>query len=333
LLTFNTVKAGCGNKSLIAFLLDFWDYENSAYIKEKLLHGHSESRRHCIEATRYVKSKWAPYFKKRQLDSLTRQDFRDFALSLRETRTPKSINNVLSVGIVGIRWAFAEGMIPEDPTRGLIRFTGGESKRDILTEAETVKLFSIKWEDKRAYAGALLAATGGLRAGEVRGIRKEDIGDLILTVNHSWSDFDGLKSTKTGEVRRVPLLPQVRALLIELLEDSPFKELENPFVFYSEVPDKPLSDKVLLNNLKREIKKAGIDLAGRAVVFHSFRHFYASRISEIMSAEEVMRVTGHRSRAVFDSYASHIEDKNLEEMGKAGAKVFKKILPFIKKGA
>jgi hypothetical protein len=186
LVDFPVTKAGPGKQGLIPFLLAFWNYDQSPYIQDKLLHGHSESRRHCVEAARRVKNRWAAYFADRALNSITRQDLRDFALSMKTAISPKTINNVLSVGIVAIRWAFTEGLIAEDPTRGLVRFSGGETKRDVLTEAETEALFAADWKDNRVYAGALLAATTGLRSGEVRDIRKDDIGDLILTVKHSY---------------------------------------------------------------------------------------------------------------------------------------------------
>ena len=64
-----------------------------------------------------------------------------------------------------------------------------------------------------------------------------------------------------------------------------------------------------------------------SIVFHSFRHYWAARMADHMEAEKLSRVTGHKSRAIFDHYANHIIDENLEEIGKIGAKVFGKILP------
>jgi integrase len=115
--------------------------------------------------------------------------------------------------------------------------------------------------------------------------------------------------------------------MMELLAENPYKT-ENPFVFYSEFKDKPLTAKCLLNCLKREIKKAGIELAGRKVDFHSFRHYYASRMLDKAEAEQVMRITGHRTKAVFETYSAHLEDKNIEAMAETGRKVFENILRF-----
>ncbi|GHV07563.1 hypothetical protein FACS189485_18070 [Spirochaetia bacterium] len=45
-------------------------------------------------------------------------------------------------------------------------------------------------------------------------------------------------------------------------------------------------------------------------------------------AEDIMRTTGHKTKAVFDEYADHIENENLEKMGKVAANVFGNVLSF-----
>jgi hypothetical protein len=51
-------------------------------------------------------------------------------------------------------------------------------------------------------------------------------------------------------------------------------------------------------------------------------------------AAEIMRTTGHKTKAVFDEYADHVEVENLEKMGKVAARVFANIVKFSdKKGA
>jgi integrase len=334
LLDVGITKVGPGRRELIPFLLDFWDFDKSAYIRDKLAHGHRITRRYCHEAALIIAHHWQPYFKGVALNSVTKHDLRNFSLALHETgKAAKTVNNVLLMGTTALKWAFTEGMIPVDVTIGLTRFTGGETRRDILTEAETEALFAVKWTDRRAYAGALLAATAGLRSGEVRAIRRIDIGELILNVDHSWSDFDGLKSPKNGEARRVPLLPAVRGLLMELLAETPHTDIEDPYVFYSEAPDKPISGELLRRGLLRAIKAAGIDTTGRKVDFHSFRHYYASRMADRMAADKVARITGHRSKAMAEHYQAHVTEAVIAEAGQKAGEAFSGILQFNRKGA
>jgi hypothetical protein len=51
-------------------------------------------------------------------------------------------------------------------------------------------------------------------------------------------------------------------------------------------------------------------------------------MADRMTADQVSRITGHKSRAIFDIYADHITRENIEEVGKVGAEVFANILQF-----
>ena len=151
-----------------------------------------------------------------------------------------------------------------------------------------------------------------------------------MNVKYSWSNHDGLKCPKNGEARRVPLLPEVRAKLLELARDNPYGP--EGFIFYGNLADKPINRNVLLDGLKEALAGIGIDAEGRGIVLHSWRHFYAARMVDCMTADQVSRVTGHKSRAVYEEYADHITEENLEEVGRVGAEVFGNILQF-RKGA
>jgi integrase len=156
-----------------------------------------------------------------------------------------------------------------------------------------------------------------------------------LHITHTWSGKDGLKAgTKNGETRKVPVLPEVKDRIIKLLEANPHGG-KNPFVFWGINPDRPSKEGDFLRwGLKAALEKAGIEYKARKIVFHSWRHFYCARMADRMTAEQIQRVSGHKSRAVFDAYADHVIDENIVEMGKAGEEIFSKILPFpIKQGA
>jgi integrase len=89
---------------------------------------------------------------------------------------------------------------------------------------------------------------------------------------------------------------------------------------------------VLGEALQKQCAIIGVDWKSRNIVFHSWRHFYAARMSDIKTAEEVARITGHKSRAVFDEYAAHVEKQNLEDMGRAAQQVFGGVLEALPAG-
>jgi len=331
LIDIPAVKSGKGTVLFTEFLKTFWDFETSPYVREKLAHGHSIGKRHCYEMRHRLNRYWLPTFEGRPLNSMTRQDLKDFSLSLADRGlTPASINKIMFVGKTSLSWAFREGLIPVDPTVGLVNFTGDAKKRGVLTPHEAQTLFASRWKNKRAYVASLLACTTGMRSGEVLALRQEDIGERVLNVRHSWSEFDGIKTPKNGDTRRVPLLPEVKAQLLELARNNPHGP--EGFIFYSDITDKPIDRNVLLDGLQDALAGIGIDAKARGIVFHSWRHYYAARMADRMTADQVSRITGHKSRAVFDEYANHITEENLEEVGRIGAEVFGNVLQFRKVG-
>ena len=116
----------------------------------------------------------------------------------------------------------------------------------------------------------------------------------------------------------MPLLPEVRTALLDLLKDNPHST-DDSFVFYSLQPDKPCDCKVLLNGLKNamdtvnmefmdmakkvklEKPEIAIDYKGRNITFHSWRHWFCSKITEIIDGEKVAKVSGHLTEAVFEN--------------------------------
>jgi integrase len=429
LIAFPTVKPGKGNVDFVTFLTGFWDYEKSSYVLDKLSHGYSIGQRHCYEMGNRVKTDWASYFMGRTLDTITSVDLKNFSRYLAEPKentekkgrggkrtknlSPKSIQKIMQSGTTALSWAFREKMIAVDPGDGLLKYIGGSKKRGVLTPAEAKAVFSVRWPDRRAFVANLFSCTTGLRAGEVLALRESDLSSSpYLNITYSWSPIDGLKAPKNGEARTVPLLPEVRELLFDLLKKNPYSgEVEDPFIFYGKLPGKPLDEKVLLKSFKAACRDVGNNPAGwtldrtavegngslwmikgekdakgklqriwsnplkipdeenliafskkgtsgglpnkcievryrrsleepktpmviepeiRDVVFHSHRHYYIARMADKMAAEQLMRITGHKSLAVFEEYADHIISENLELAGATGAEVFGNILAFHK---
>ena len=342
LLSLPAVKPGPGNVGFIGFLETFWDYDKSPYVREKLAHGHSIHRSHCHLRLLSVKF-YKNYFTDKPLHSVTKQDLKDFILHLAELRkkpkgdkkqpaeklTAAYRDNIMTAGKTALKWAYDEGLIPADPTAGLKKICGESKKRGILTQAEAEKIFhEVEWSDKRAFTASLIACTTGLRSGEVLALRKSDIQEKFLLIRHSWSAMDKLKTTKTNAERKVNLYPEVKAKILELLDENPFKKTADPFIFYSLYKGQPVDGKILLDGFKDACDAAGIAHKERNIGFHSWRHYWAAYMAGRMEKDKLILSTGHKTKAVFDEYASHEIAENLEEVGKVGAEVFGNILQF-----
>jgi integrase len=342
-------KSGNGSIPFNQYLENFWTYSTSRYVQERLAHGFVIGKGHCYNSLNRAKSHWFPAFCGKKLNEITREDLKNFAIALSKKKvymvscygpvskpvrilpeaekvlSPATINKILITGFTALKWAYHEGLIPSNPAEGMSRFSGKKRKRGVLTPVEAERVFAARWNDNRAYCAALLSCTTGLRSGEIRALRKSDIGKDFLYIRHAWSDHDLLKATKNGEDRKVPILAEVRRQLALLAEQNPYDD-EHAYLFYSTIKDKPIEGKLFLTCLKAVCASLQIDTAKRNIDFHSFRHYYAARMADKMTPEQIARVTGHKSMAVFEVYADHVVEENLKKITRVGTRVFNKVL-------
>lgn len=320
------VKAGEKNDiPLACYLMDFWTWEKSEYVQEKTRHGKTIGRAH-VKKNWYIISKyWKPYFKDMLLGELTRQDLRGFLSYLQgKDISGATKNQVWLAGAQAIRYAYNNELIERDITAGLIGFSEKPRERKILTPELAEAVFSVEWTDSRAYLANLLAMCTGLRSGEIRALRKQDLGRDCLYIRHSWSRTDGLKSTKNGEARvvQLPFTP-VASKLMELAESNPFTSGMEAFVFYATVPGQPIEGDVFRDGLRNALESIGMKREEAAgYCFHSWRHFYASYMKDRISEKLLQSQTGHKTLSMLEHYADHRISGDDEQVQRAQIDVF-----------
>jgi integrase len=319
-------QAEQGGKSLIEFLLEYWDYDNSKALKTKRAHGKQVLKDTCYNARNVILNKWKPYFGDVKLGDVTRNDLENFGLHLKDRGLAgKTINCALFYGKIAIKWAFDEKLISENITAGIMGFKGGEVKRSIPTDQEMALLADYRyWRSRRGYAAFMLASTSALRNSEIRALRREDLAENILHIKHGHNNRDGLKTTKNGEKRIVYILPEIRNMLLELLADNPYKDADKPFIFYNDLhPEKPCGIRLFPDSLKTAMKNASIALAGRKIDFHSLRHYSVKKTADAKDLRAAAKVAGHKTLAVTGRYADHIDENEMLEMGREAEDIFK----------
>jgi hypothetical protein len=151
LIDIGAVPAAKGSVGFVNFLLDFFDYDKSDYVRDRLAHGHSIGRRYCRESLKIIRLFWEPAFKGRTLASITRGDLKAFSLSLPADKAASYKNNILSAGLIPLGWAYEEGAIPADIGKDFERYGGKASKRGVLTVEEAETLFTRPWVDGAAF--------------------------------------------------------------------------------------------------------------------------------------------------------------------------------------
>jgi hypothetical protein len=161
------------------YLTRFWDYEKSPYVEEKHSHRLNITRKHTQESLERVNRYWAPYFKGKTIIEITRQDIKDFSLDVAKKKpnlSPLTLKQILRVGVTALRWAYANELIPADPTIRLPAYSSKTRKRGVLTPKEAMTLFRLDWKDERYFLANLVAMTTGLRIGEILALRMGNIG-------------------------------------------------------------------------------------------------------------------------------------------------------------
>jgi integrase len=335
-----------------AWLREFWKYDG-AYIRERLAHGQRATKRHCQDMegrAREIEALLPPGL---PLGEVKRAHLVDLGLALKaKGLAPATINKDLSAATTALRWAAANEIIASDPTRGLRGFSGVRRVRSILEPAEVKALFSATWADERSRVACLVAMTTGARLGEVLALQRQDIGKDRLFIRHSYSIRDGLKTTKSGEAREVPLLPPVRSALLALdmknllaLEEKharlPEEKRPRPagserYVFAGRMPDTPLDANRILLGMRKALvsmngkewddedarKKVLAEYSSRGIDFHSWRHWYATNMADRLDARTVQKATGHKTEAMLEHYADHELEGDLARLGVAAGEAF-----------
>lgn len=312
------------SKPIEPFLDEFWDYDKSPYIREKKLKGHDIHRSYCETMKSRIKIYWLPRLKNRPIGSITIDDvnaiFDDKNI---EGLASKTINSIISSLTLALKWAYYKHYTENNCYDGIIKCAVKSENRKILTTQQAEAVFKASWENDSAKLANLLAMYTGMRQGEIAGLRLEDIGETYLSVRHSWSKYDGLKCCKNGEERKVPVSPQLRDALRMQAGFNPHNEGLKGFVFFGQNPGHPTDPKNWVKYFHRALESIGYSKP-EEICFHSWRHYFISRISDIeMDKRVIMAVSGHKTETMLNHYAGHLEEgKALEIMSSAAEKLF-----------
>ena len=221
-------------------------------------------------------------------------------------------------------YAVRKRLIEYNPVRDIEK-PKGQSNHDeakdlnILEPPELRRLFD-NAPDLKHKAIFMVAATTGLRQGEILGLKWTDI-DWIngqLHVNRTYNHFAFYDPKSQTSKRKVDVPPQTLRLLKEWRLACIMSELD--LIFPSE-NGKPLS---ALNMFNRKfiptLKKAGL----RKIRFHDLRHTYASiQIDLGENPKYIQSQMGHSSiRITLDTYGHLMKDVNQEAAVRLGNAIF-----------
>jgi integrase len=314
-----------------AYLRTFWNYETSSYIKEKLRKNHGIHKNYTTGQRLVIERYWVPFFEGRLLGGITKQDIEKFIDVLSERKLSAGRKNtILKAGTIPLRWAFSKEMIEKDVVMGITWFSGEAKERQILTPEIAEALFNAEWKDERARLANMLAAVTGLRSGEIRGLRVQDLGEDCLYIRHSWNCRDRLKTTKNNKCRTVEVpFPGIIHDLVVLAGCNPHGTGMDSYVFWAEKSSsKPMDGILFVEGLRGALEKTGMSHdAAMVYVFHGWRHFYTSYMRGRLDVKLLQSQTGHKTIPMIEHYSGHRLTGDREKIRQAEIEVFGTLVP------
>jgi integrase len=303
----------------------WWTSEHS-YVQGRTARGHKLVETYLVVMRGHLANYVLPYFKDKRLTQITSRQIEDWLLKLRRGKlSPATINHALRCLKVMLKEAARQGIIARDPSAYIAGLAERQVERGILSGAEVRALFNEKtidtvWAgDRKHFALNMVAASTGLRMGELQALAIDAVHESHLDVSKSWERREGLKEgTKSGPSRLVTLPAKASKYLHELIEGSPYQEPDD-LVFYGTDRKTPLPPRAILDAFYSALGAIGINekqRLARRIVFHGHRHFFNTALRAAHVADAlVQRVTGHSTAEMTEHY-SHLALEDLADVVK-----------------
>jgi len=301
--------------SFDAYTRDFFIYETCPYISYRLLRGYSYGKSWAKRQRSLLENIIMPYYKDIDIRNITSKMVDEFLLKLRQKNTgAKTLNHVLTAIKAIFGYGKKTGTIEENPAEGIKPFKVRTREKGIFTKEELFSLFATShklseiWKNPIHFLVNSIAATTGLRLGEILALRPEYITETSIKVEHSWNRCEGLKGTKTGKKRVVPISIQLGKILCNYIRENKV----TGYVF-SVNGKNPIDHKVVYKYFWYALSKIGITKEiriNRNISFHSYRHTFNTFLLEAGVPPETIRlITGHSTNMT--ARYSHIQLNNM----------------------
>lgn len=287
---------------------DFYIYDRCPYIQGRLLRGFSYSVRQAKNNRYYLEEYILPYFRNDIIEDITIGKINRWLIELpgKADISNKTANNILTLVRQIFDKAVEDGLIQRSPAQKVKPLSKtADSKRRVAFTRDQVKKIITGWNNNIARTASILAAQTGMRSGEIRALQQDQIHKTYIEVNASYNnDDDGRKCTKSGYSRFVPITEELYRLIQEINSGGLYV-----FSFNGE---NAVAAGYFDRLLKKRMDELGIVPAeGTLLSFHSFRHYFNSRlIAAGVQGEKIRAVIGHEDESMTEHYA-HLEPEDL----------------------
>lgn len=266
-----------------------------------------------------------PFFSGRSLERIDTQLVADYLVAKqREGLSSKTVGNQLTFLHGVFRHAMKKGWANANPVAAVDRPRDAETDPDIrfLTHEELEALLRAVKDPDFAhvdYPLLLVAATCGLRQGELIALRWQDVdwtaGVIRVRRNYTRGAWGTPKSRRSS--RAVPMTRRAAAELDKLFKASHHREDEDLVFGHPE-----LGSVLDASKLRKRFKTALADAGARTVRFHDLRHTFGTQAAAsgvpLRTLQEWMGHRDYKTTLIYADYAPRAQERQMIERAFAG---------------
>lgn len=316
----------------IEYLSQYWNPAESRKLKALKASGKAPGDDYIRKRRAIIDNHAIPWFTARgvsRLADITYSHCQDFLNEKSDELKPGTVAHLRSAVSAALQQAVREELIPSNPMRETERPRHPRQTREHIPWPQLEKILQPgMWSSQKAYTGALLSLSTGMRAGELRGLlwRYVDTDAGLVDVVHSLRESDYvLKPPKNGKPRYGLRLPSLTVRALKKLQPADVDP--DGFVFTRPDGKSPVAHNFFLYHLKQAAKRAGVELSDRQT-FHSLRH---SAVSYGLSGgqdrarrDALLQMAGHADESIQSVY-THTTEAELDAIAAEWDKRFESI--------
>lgn len=262
-------------------------------------------------------------FGEKEISSITQKDIQVF-LNGMESRAESYVRDVLNILRQIFDAAIDDDLVRKNPARSkrIVNPSKTRYERRALTESERRQIAngfsSVERRDDRLYLAFLFY--GGMRPGEVLGLRWEDIdrANGVIRIRQAVATYGNggvIGSTKTAAGKRdIPLVPQLAVLL------EPFG---SKGMIFSKEDGSPYTGQMR----KRMWERISGQLELSGITPYNLRHTMATMLREAeVDIKATQSIMGHANAKITLDIYSHLTARQIDAAGEKIQRVFEGIV-------
>ena len=316
----NGLLSSFADKTLKEYTKTWWVWDECSYVRYKLSKGHRISPTHVNNNYALLHNHTLPFLGSYKINQITTAIIEDWLQTLHSDDHRNLSASTINKCLKNLKIIFSEAVrmqhITYNPADKIAHFQEPSKSKGILATEEALqllnqdKLESIWNNDLLHYTINLLAASTGMRMGEIQGLPRKNVFEDHVIVDQTWRRGYGIwKEPKQGSFRKVPInskLAKHLKIMLQVKKDASPDDL----LFEGTKNNHPVNEKPISDHLFKALNNIGIteeDRKNRNITFHSWRHYFNTYMRGKIDDHVLRGMTGHSSEQMTDHYYSYTE--------------------------